>query len=210
MKRKLERKFERDSEKAERAAAPVLAGHPALDLLNTKFRQGDQLIDALQSDEDVEQWLERAGWAIEPGAVRLRTGRLLQAARSLREAIREVLQEIGERKPAELATLNRFLALSQHSLRLRLRPRGGIALKEEWVRTSPEKILGPIAEAAARLIADGDMSLVRRCEGDDCVLWFYDQTRSHRRRWCSVTTCGNRHKVHAYRDRQRGSLARRK
>ncbi|MDX3854896.1 CGNR zinc finger domain-containing protein [Streptomyces sp. AK02-01A] len=37
----------------------------------------------------------------------------------------------------------------------------------------------------------------------DWLLWFYDRTKSHRRRWwwCSMETCGNRTKVRARRSR---------
>ena len=64
-------------------------------------------------------------------------------------------------------------------------------------------MLGPVAEAAAELIANGDFSLIRRCENPQCVLWFYDRTKAHVRRWCSMAACGNRHKVTAYRGRKR-------
>jgi predicted RNA-binding Zn ribbon-like protein len=42
---------------------------------------------------------------------------------------------------------------------------------------------------------------VKRFEGEACILWFADQTRSHHRRWCSTKICGNRQKVAAYRKR---------
>jgi predicted RNA-binding Zn ribbon-like protein len=35
------------------------------------------------------------------------------------------------------------------------------------------------------------------------VLYFYDTTKNHRRQWCSVAMCGNRHKVAEFRRRQR-------
>jgi predicted RNA-binding Zn ribbon-like protein len=63
-------------------------------------------------------------------------------------------------------------------------------------------MLAPVAEWAADLLADGDFELIRRCESEECVLWFYDRTKSHHRRWCSMATCGNRHKVAQYRMRQ--------
>jgi CGNR zinc finger/Putative stress-induced transcription regulator len=36
-----------------------------------------------------------------------------------------------------------------------------------------------------------------------CRRVFYDNTRSHTRRWCSYATCGNRANVASYRDRRR-------
>jgi len=68
-------------------------------------------------------------------------------------------------------------------------------------------VLGPVAEAAADLLATADFTLVKRCEDETCVLWFSDQTKSHHRRWCSPALCGNRHKVAAYRKRRRAEGA---
>lgn len=61
----------------------------------------------------------------------------------------------------------------------------------------------PVAEALARLLAEADFGLVRKCECEDCTLMFHDRTKSHRRRWCSMALCGNRMKVAAYRARQK-------
>ena len=68
---------------------------------------------------------------------------------------------------------------------------------------TPVGILAPVAEAAADLLVTGDFKLVKRCEDEICELWFFDQTKSHHRRWCSTALCGNRHKVAAYRKRRR-------
>jgi predicted RNA-binding Zn ribbon-like protein len=64
-------------------------------------------------------------------------------------------------------------------------------------------LLVPVAEAMAELLETGDYQLVRRCENPNCTLLFYDRTKSHRRRWCSMAICGNRMKVAAFRARQR-------
>ncbi|WP_422121526.1 CGNR zinc finger domain-containing protein [Providencia huaxiensis] len=47
------------------------------------------------------------------------------------------------------------------------------------------------------------MQYIRQCEASDCVLYFLDLTKSHRRRWCSMSTCGNRMKVAAFRERKK-------
>ncbi|MNR58262.1 CGNR zinc finger [compost metagenome] len=70
------------------------------------------------------------------------------------------------------------------------------------VSATAEQYLAPLAEMAAQLLVEGDFNLVRECEHPDCVLWFYDRTKSHRRRWCSMALCGNRHKVAEFRKRK--------
>ncbi|WP_246856811.1 CGNR zinc finger domain-containing protein [Brenneria corticis] len=64
-------------------------------------------------------------------------------------------------------------------------------------------MLGPIAELAASLISEKSFELVRKCEHPECSLWFYDRTKAHRRRWCSMALCGNRAKVARFRRQQK-------
>ena len=49
-------------------------------------------------------------------------------------------------------------------------------------------LLGPVAEAVAQLLTDGELDLVKKCAHPECILWFYDRTKSHKRRWCSMAS----------------------
>ncbi|MFD2436744.1 CGNR zinc finger domain-containing protein [Modicisalibacter luteus] len=66
----------------------------------------------------------------------------------------------------------------------------------------PASLLEPVAGSLASLLTSGKLEFVRQCEAHDCVLLFHDLTKSHRRRWCSMATCGNRMKVAAFRSRK--------
>ena len=61
-----------------------------------------------------------------------------------------------------------------------------------------EWLLAAVARSAAEIIAEGPQARLRRCANPRCGLFFYDTSRTHRRRWCSMTVCGNRHKVAAF------------
>lgn len=50
--------------------------------------------------------------------------------------------------------------------------------------------------------ASGAWSRIRVCAAPECNKAFFDGTRSRTRRWCSMSTCGNRAKVSEYRDRK--------
>ena len=66
-----------------------------------------------------------------------------------------------------------------------------------------ERPLWPIARAAADLLASEDeRPRLRECASDTCAWIFVDRTKNGSRRWCSMSDCGNRAKVSAYRDRQ--------
>ena len=184
---------------------PKVGGHPALDLLNTVFLLDGVIVDSLQTDQDALQWLADAGWQIEHDLTRSKPGALLRSARSLRESIRKIIETRKAGKRADPTPLNAFLAQSQSHLRLSPAQKGTFHLERHWNQHTPEEILAPIAEAAAELLATGDFNLVRHCEDSECVLWFYDRTRSHHRRWCSMATCGNRNKVAAFRHRNQST-----
>ena len=59
-------------------------------------------------------------------------------------------------------------------------------------------LLAAIARSAAELITEGATARLRVCSNPHCGLLFYDTSRTRRRRWCSMSRCGNRHKVRAF------------
>src|ERR1700760_3552511 len=156
--------------------SPRVADHLALELLNTVYVLEGEFIDSLQSDIDVLRWLADAGWPVENELQNLKADTLLHSARTLREAIRKLVETRKAGKRADVAHFNAFLAESQSHLKLSPGKGGALNLGREWKQRTPEEILAPIAEAAAELLATGDFNLVRRCEDSECVLWFYDRT----------------------------------
>jgi predicted RNA-binding Zn ribbon-like protein len=59
-------------------------------------------------------------------------------------------------------------------------------------------LLAAIARSAAEIVVEGAKAPIRLCANPRCGLFFYDASRTHRRRWCSMASCGNRSKVAAF------------
>ena len=59
-------------------------------------------------------------------------------------------------------------------------------------------LLAAVARSAAEIIAEGARARLRHCANPACGLFFYDNSRTRRRRWCSMAVCGNRSKVAAF------------
>ncbi|HEY7210869.1 MAG TPA: ABATE domain-containing protein [Bryobacteraceae bacterium] len=178
----------------------LIADHPALDFLNTLAKIDGTFADSLQGDQDVLTWLGHAGLPV-PKDGNYKRGRLLDCARGLRQTIRTAVERRKSGKPLDPHGLNEWLSQGRSYLKLVVDQAGEMRVNRRWKRNSAEQILAPVAEAAAELLATGDFKLVRRCEGAGCVLWFYDRTKSHQRRWCSMAACGNRNKVAVFRQR---------
>jgi predicted RNA-binding Zn ribbon-like protein len=180
-----------------------LAGHLGLDFLNTRVRVKGKLVDLFQVDEDVLHWLKFAGLPVLKFGADVARISLLDSARTLRENFRSLVEKRKAGQRGDPSVLNRFLSGAQSHPRLVWNKPRSLKIEKVRPKATAEAILGPVAEAAAELLADADFKLVKRCEDDTCVLWFCDQTKSHHRRWCSMKLCGNRHKVAAYRRRLR-------
>lgn len=180
-----------------------LAGHPALDFLNTRMKANGELVDVFKTNEDVLRWLRQAEFPVIDTGPNHAPSRLLDSARRLRENIRILVQKrkVGQR--GDPSVLNDFLAEARSYPQLIWSKPKSLKIDRVRRQDTVKAILAPIAEAAADLLATADFSLVKRCEDETCVLWFSDQTKSHHRRWCSMELCGNRHKVAAYRKRRR-------
>jgi predicted RNA-binding Zn ribbon-like protein len=59
-------------------------------------------------------------------------------------------------------------------------------------------LLAAVARSGADIIAEGARARLRVCANPHCGLFFYDNSRTRRRRWCSMAVCGNRSKVAAF------------
>jgi predicted RNA-binding Zn ribbon-like protein len=190
-----------------------LAGDATLDFINTRPIVKGHTADLLMTFDDFLRWLTRAGrldaraaaeamrrWGGGPDGVAV-----IERARSFRETLRQMVDGLvrGRGVSTEgFAAINSILAENDGTLRLE-RQAGGFRTRFAAAPTQPIALLATIAEAAAELLTSKSPRLVRRCGNPDCVLFFYDGTRNHRRQWCAMGTCGNLMKVRAFRRRQR-------
>lgn len=119
----------------------------------------------------------------------------LSAAVALRTALRETLSTSAGAQGAADASA----ALSDYPLRLVPDPSGALRLAADCGRPWLDVLVETVASSAAR----GDWRRIKLCAAVDCRWAFHDTSRSGRGRWCSMETCGNRHKTRTYRERRR-------
>lgn len=181
----------------------ILADDPALDFLNTLAQGEDGTIEYLATNKDVVAWLKKTGYLDERDQPVFKREVLADTARDLREVIRKLVTQRKAGRKVDIGALNSFLMHGSYKVQLARGDDGELEVRHQFETDTPEQLLTQVAQAAAELLATGDFDLVRKCEADDCVLWFYDRTKAHRRRWCSMAICGNRHKVAKFRQRQR-------
>lgn len=62
---------------------------------------------------------------------------------------------------------------------------------------------GTIVAIAFVASFDGTFAQLKSCADENCRAVFFDRSKNHSGRWCSMSVCGNRAKVRAWRERQR-------
>jgi len=183
--------------------APFLGDNLALDFINSEYVVEGKRHDTLIDDRSAATWLMKAGLLSDINDRQVPDG-LLTEARELRDAAKIVVNAAMNSVPVDLAVINRVLELGRPVRKLEWDgdlQQFRIAVYQN--ATSPSGLLWPIAEALINLVTSDKFEFVRQCEAHDCILWFHDLSKSHRRRWCSMTTCGNRMKVAAFRARKK-------
>jgi len=197
---------------------PVNGNRLCLDFVNLPFTSGDPIPHSTSWLELIDFWALKEIISGEQGE-ELRTltqsdpraaGTLLAQAERLQQsmllAFRAMVAETRVQQEW-LRPINDILSVTEGhdelewdgaSWRLRFRARHeGL----EW-------LLAAIARSGAELVAEGMKSGLQRCSNPNCWLLFYDDSRTHRRRWCSMTLCGNRSKVAAFARRHGGQKVR--
>ncbi|WP_343645198.1 ABATE domain-containing protein [Enterobacter sp.] len=183
--------------------APLVGDNLALDFINTKYVVDGKSHDCFSDDKSVANWLKSVGLLPDIKDQQIPTG-LLTEAREFRDMARNIVNAAMNKTPVNLGLINRLLETG--------RPTRQLEWDEELqkFRTvvyqsagSASGLLWPIADALINLVTSDKFEFVRQCEAHDCILLFHDLSKSHRRRWCSMATCGNRMKVAAFRSRKK-------
>ena len=172
---------------------PFVAGHPALDFVNTAEERGHPSAgDALVRPADLWLWGERYGLLeapvnLDPDAAEAELGH----ARHARDLLYDVFAARVHRRPAsaaQLAELAGLAATAYQGASLRPAPDGGIRWR--WSRSELATIRRVAVTSAVELLGAQPSARLKQCPGDHCGWIFLDATKRGNRRWCLMSECG--------------------
>jgi len=181
------------------------------DFLNTDELDGmGHPIERLATAADAITWLAGHG-ALHPEAARRlaaapprRAGRLLGHVHEIRAAIREIVEALVAGRPADPDAVASVNAVLRARTTVELVPRNGaLAVGHLHLGDPLDDALAAVAEPLVAAISAGDTRRLRICANDGCRWVFQDTSRTRRRRWCSMASCGNRAKAARHRARRR-------
>ena len=184
----------------------------ALDFVNTyEFDKGDghehltdipTAVDWLQKHqllhrEMVDPLIERYSEAGEDPVV-------LSRIKKVRGALRELLDATVDRRPPNSGALREVNKALRAPYMIELVPAAdGVSLDHRHEGDPIAGAMARLAEAVARELTQGDSKRMRICANDECRWVFRDYSPAGRRKWCDMSTCGNRAKAARHRERQK-------
>ena len=160
-------------------------------------------LDVLPGTEELRDANTLAGWLVAHGL--MRAGEPvddsdLKHAIAVREAMRAVIGGNNGRRvyPVEVATLNE--AANASRLRMRFGRDGKPRLEPE--AAGPVGAIGRLVAALYSAMQDDEWDRLKLCTDDHCRWAFFDRSKNHSSRWCSMASCGNRAKARRFRQRR--------
>ena len=187
------------------------------DFLNTDDTEGGFPLEKLPTLDDALTWFVDRGVIHLEGANRVRaqaagnealTSRNLARVHDVRTALRDVAQAVSEqRAPAggSLAAINRALHARQ-VIELVPAP-DGVTVDHRHVGDPIDDALARLADPFVTELTEGHPERIKTCDSETCDWIFYDSSRTSRRRWCDMSTCGNRAKAARHRARTKATPA---
>ncbi|RQS22542.1 ABATE domain-containing protein [Burkholderia sp. Bp8998] len=125
---------------------------------------------------------------------------MLAHALALREALYRLFHAQAERREPQaddLARLGGFLAEAAPRVVL-ARIDGGYAWRIGDAGATLAGLLSPVLWSATDLLGGARLAKVKRCANDACQWLFIDDSKNGSRRWCSMSSCGNRAKAYRH------------
>jgi predicted RNA-binding Zn ribbon-like protein len=160
-----------------------------LDFANTRYWRGQETpTETLTGPSDLAAWAK---------APKVPSQKEFEQALDLRETIHRLFDAVAQGKaPAgrDFETLNAALVAAPARRTLK-REKEGYDWDLDMRSGTALALLAPVLWSAGDLLAGARLEKVRRCANPECLYLFIDESRAGRRRWCTMSSCGNRAKA---------------
>jgi predicted RNA-binding Zn ribbon-like protein len=182
------------------------------DFLNTDDLENGYPREGFPTLHDALSWFVERGVIHGEGADRLGhqaevdpigAARELARIHAVRKSLREVADAIADHRPptqGSLDTVNRALHARQ-VIELVPSSDGCVAVDHRHVGDPIDDALARLCDPLVTELTSGNPERIKVCDNDRCLWVFYDTSRTGRRRWCDMATCGNRAKAARHRAR---------
>ncbi|TDE13076.1 CGNR zinc finger domain-containing protein [Jiangella asiatica] len=165
-----------------------------LDFANTVNTRPATRRDWLATPEQALAWARAAGHPIDD---RAGLDRALPRGRELRETVFRVFSPLAGGDQPTRGDLDAVVTSHAEGVRHGRLDDDGDRFRLTWgAPRTAQVLLWEVAASAVDLLTRGPLDRLGECPS--CGWLFLDTSRNHRRRWCSMATCGSRDKARRY------------
>lgn len=186
------------------AAIAAPAEGLCLDFVNTRYWRGSPVpTDELTGLQPLLGWLKGKSGVDErllksadaqSKAEPAKADELLREAITLREALHRLFAAAATDEPLPVADFIMMNgALAEAPARRKLASADGWEIS--WSGVSMPALLASVLWSAADLLLARNDRRIRQCANEKCRFLFIDESKNGTRRWCDMSSCGNRAKA---------------
>lgn len=156
--------------------------------------------DGVPDESSLASWLQVQGFSVDLTV----SGGEIGKVHAFREILFRFFSGTASIEDKEIVAKEVELAMS----RLRLKESdGGFALVPDLqVKSLTEAAIALVALSTARLLTGDALKRLRVCANNECQWLFLDRSKNRSRRWCEMSSCGNKMKARRHYARKREAI----
>jgi predicted RNA-binding Zn ribbon-like protein len=170
------------------------------------WRGSEKPVEKLHALTDLLNWLERVA-GLSAGAIHdarswsrnheSGAGAVFGDAIAIREAVFHAFSALASEQSIRERDFGLIRsALADAPARTQLaHAKGGYGWQVEHLQPTAAHLLAPVLWSAADLVVSAPHRRIRQCANEKCLWLFLDESKSGTRRWCDMSSCGNRAKA---------------
>lgn len=193
-----------ETDRATNTAYVFRGGALALDLVNTEVVIRGKRQDLLKEPENLKEWkLVAESYYPELETITINPDQeFLEKVKTFRKSLRSVFSKLVEEQSPdrkELDPLNAILKKGHYALGL---GNNGELSADYRAENKQDELLVTLALSVFRLLTETDPKRLHKCKNDRCILFFYDNTKSATRHWCSLGCMNRARSIQHYREQK--------
>lgn len=174
------------------------------DFVNTELKPSGELIDLLQTQDDVKRWFKEVNLVSNVNETDMNE-LFFKEIKEFRDLIKKSFFEFLDGKNNLEILINRTNEILKENKVFLQISNSDAEYKQIFIpnKENANVLLSIIAIELSKLLSSEEFKYLKRCNNHDCVLVFIDTSKNHSRRWCSMELCGNRSKVNSFNKRNK-------
>ncbi|MDT3958535.1 CGNR zinc finger domain-containing protein [Staphylococcus kloosii] len=173
-----------------------IGGRTWIDLVNTRYVEGNKKVDLFISTSHLWNWLIENNIIAKNTNENVITEELVSYIKELRKLCEEVLISVQSEEEIPQVIKNRISKIiNDTNITINLLDKANNMDLVYTGKTIKDNIGYIVINDLIDTLNHYDTNRLRQCYHENCICYFLDTSKSGKRKWCDMETCGNRKKA---------------